>query len=176
MSFITNLTEVSIRYHPLHDTKPAILDSMLLIAGQLSLEDVRLAVEANQKVIEPELDDIISQCIRYCLEIYNALERERLWMALELLYRTRGLLMQLFTVTCGGIRTTHFFEAHASVDLQILLKQIVPAPTLKSATDALTNLIELLDNELDDFSHTQYHLRIPQRKILQQIKHHASYL
>lgn len=120
---LSNLLEFSIRYHPLLDTKPAILDTMILLAGTLSIEAIRDAGEINRNEYRANLDEIVNQCIRYALEIHNAVTRERFWMASELLYRSRVLLMQLFTVTHGGIRTIHFFETNADLKLQEQFKQ-----------------------------------------------------
>lgn len=170
---LSNLIEFSIRYHTLATTKPAILDTMQLLAGTLTLEAIREAGESNRRENTPDLSEIVNQCIRYTLELENAIARQRLWMALEFLYRTRTLLMQLFTATRHEIRPIHTFEAYAEPDLRAALAGILPRPEIPAIKDDLHVLIYLLETDLPAFSHGQYQLSIPQRKILQQIKHNA---
>lgn len=170
---LSNLMEFSIRYHTLATTKPAILDTMQLLAGPLTLDEIRLAGEANRHENTSDLTEIVNQCIRYTLELQNAIARQRLWMALEFLYRTRSLLIQLFAITHHDIRSIHSFEEHADLDLQAKLAKILPPFQIPAIKRALHVLIHLLETDLPAFSHGQYQLTIPQRKILQQIKHHS---
>lgn len=167
---LSNLVEFSIRYHPLHDTKPAILDSMVLLAGTISLDQVRAAGEANRIMHQPDLTRIVNQCIRYTVELYNAIQRQRPWMAYELLHRIRQLLMQLFTVTHEGERPLQFFESHASAELQMRLKALLPGTEMTSVERALDAVIHLLEHDLDLFNNGQYELTPQQRLILHQLR------
>lgn len=169
---LSNLIEFSIRYHALIDTKPAILDSMILLTGTLSIDQVQAAGNANRIVHQSDLTGIVNQCIRYTLELHNAVSRQHLWMSLELLYRIRFLLMQLFTITHDGIRPVQFFEANASRDLHKRLKRILPHPEMTSMKAALSEVLHLLEHDLDTFSRSQYQLTEQQRIILQCLNQH----
>lgn len=166
---LSNLVEFSIRYHALHATKPAILDSMMVLAGTLSLEQIRAAGEAN-RVPQPELTKIVDQCLRYTLEVHNALARQRLWLCLELLHRIRGLLMQLFAATQGAARPVQYFDAMAPPDLQARLKRFTPHPTLDAVQTAFAEIIQLVDHDLGAFGGSEYRLTAQQRIILDMLK------
>lgn len=166
---LSNLVEFSIRYHPLATTKPAILATMHLLTGDLSPDQIRVAGEANQKSARIDISVMISQCVRYCLEVRNAISRGKLWMALELLHRIRGLLMQIFTVTHGGERAIQFFEAQAGAELQERLMRMVPTAEPAAITAALDEAVHLLLHDLATLSDGQYPLSPEQRMILQAI-------
>jgi predicted nucleotidyltransferase len=167
---LSNLVEFSIRYHTLRTTKPAILNSMILLTGEISLEQIQSAGAANRVAHPPNLTKLVNQCIRYTLELQNTILRQRLWMTLELLHYIRLLLMELFTITHQGIRPVQFFEANANPDLQERLKRILPHTDLESVKSALGEVIHLLENELDIFTNGQYQLTPQQRQILQSLK------
>jgi predicted nucleotidyltransferase len=166
---LSNLVEFSIRYHALNDTKPAILDSMMLLTGKISLEQIQNAGEANRVVQPPNLTKLVNQCIRYTLELQNTILRQRLWMSLELLHYIHLLLMELFTITHQGIRPVQFFEANANPDLQERVKRILPHTDLESAKSALGEVIHILEHELDTFTNRQYQLTAQQRQILRRL-------
>ena len=122
---LSNLLEFSIRYHILSDTKPAILDSMRLLSGSLTLDDVQQGVNTKYISTPPLIEDRVNQCICYALELRNAILRERIWMSLEFLHRIRGLLMAL---SSQDQRHIHFFDAHANPELKAHLRSLVPQP------------------------------------------------
>lgn len=167
---LSNLLEFSIRYHRLADTKPAILDSMILLAGTLPIEQIHIAGNANRNTHQANLTGLVDQCIRYTLELYYAILRQRLWMALEFLNRIRALLMQAFAITHNGVRPLQFFEENASFKLQERLKQLSPLPEMTAIKEALGELMKLLENELDLFSDNLYQLTSDQHSILEAIK------
>lgn len=163
---LSNLLEFSIRYHVLTDTKPAILDSMRLLSGTVTLDEIREA--ANQDYVsEPkEMVEIVNQCIRYALQLHNAVMRRRLWMSLEMLQRIRGSLMSLYGNGHGADRPVQFFDAHASPELQELLAGLTPRAELSSVREALSNTLSLLEGHLGNFSRGNLELTEAQNRIL----------
>lgn len=163
---LSNLVEFSIRYHLLADTKPAILDSMRCLSGTLTLDQIRAA--ANQKYIsEPEeMITTVNQCIRYSLQLHNAIMRQRLWISLELLQRIRGLLISMYSNSHGADRPVNFFDTHASPESRRLLARLVVEAELESVREAFTNTLSLLKDHLDSFSNGQYKLTEAQSRIL----------
>jgi predicted nucleotidyltransferase len=168
---LSNLVEFSIRYHALEDTKPAILETMRVLSGTLSAAEIREAGDANRVVEEPNLRHIVNQCIRYALEVRNAIERERLWMALELLQRIRLHLMEMYTLTHGGVRAIQYFEGNADTNLQQRLKGISASPDLVAVQAALDAVLRVLADDLGAFSGGQYQLTEQQRIVLQQLRY-----
>ncbi len=163
---LSNLLKFSIRYHILSDPKPAILDYMRLLSGNLTLGDVRNGVNTKYHTTPPTIEDQVNQCFRYALELRNAILRERIWMSLEFLHRIRGILMALYSL---DQRHIHFFDAHATPELQVHLGTLVPLPNLDSIQEAYENTLSILTNHLDSFIDEDYHLTEAQNRILQQL-------
>jgi predicted nucleotidyltransferase len=167
---LSNLMEFSIRYHPLADTKPAILDSMILLAGTFSIDQIRTAGENRRHLTGPDLNRLVDQGVRYIVGLHKALQRERVWMALEVQHRIRSLIMQIFTVTHGGDRALQFFEQNADQKLQDKLKTTFPEPHITGLNQALYEMIALMEYDLSSFSGNQCRLNKQQQKILLTIK------
>lgn len=163
---LSDLTEFSIRYHPLHDTKPAILDSMRLLMGRIPLEAIRAAGEAKRVEEPPDFERWVSQGLRYTLEVYIAHQRGRVWMALELLHRVRDLLMQVYASTQGNDRPIKFMDAQPDPVLHDRLQRLCPAPTLPAIEAALHEAIALWASDLEPFGGGQVQLTTGQRAVL----------
>jgi predicted nucleotidyltransferase len=149
---LSNLLEFSIRYHHLAQTSPNIIDAMWLVTGTLPVEAVRTAGAANRIPSSTQDNTLLDECIRYALEIANSIERDNLWMAIELLHLVRGLLMQLFALSLGGIRPVPTFQQQADQDLQMRLAKLLPQWDRSSMQAALRELLNLLENELPRFT------------------------
>ena len=167
---LSNLVEFSIRYHILSDTKPAILDTMHLLSGSLSLDQIRAGVNYAYQAEPQELGDIVNAYLRYMLAVHNAIIRQNVWMAVEMLYRIRALLMLMYALDHEAERPLHFFDAHAPAELQALLSSLTPPPTLTAVADTLPIAISVLENNLAHFSKNPYHLTANQRQILDKLK------
>ena len=165
-----NLVEFSVRYHVLSDTKPAILGTMCSLSGALSLDEIRAAANHKYDAEPREMVDIIDECIRYILAVHHAIMRQRVWMAIELFYRIRASLMQLYATSHGAIRPIHFFDSHATAELHELLSTLSPLVNPKAIEDVFSTAILLLENHLDDFSDGLYQLTASQKHILDELK------
>jgi predicted nucleotidyltransferase len=165
-----NLVEFSIRYHVLGDTKPAILDTMCSLSGSLSLDEIRAAANYAYASEPKELVESVNEYLRYALGLHNAIRRQRLWMAFEMLHRLRSSLMMMVAFRYKAMRAIHFFDAQASPELQALLASLSPQANLISFEDSFRNAIFLLENHLDDFCGEGYSLIPGQQKILHELK------
>jgi len=163
---LSNLLEFSIRYHMLADTKPAILDSMRRLAGDVSLDEIRAAANEDYSTVRPENTEIINQCIRYTLELHHAILRGRVWMSLELLQRIRALLMSIYSGSHGADRPVHFFDAQATPQLQQLMISLAPQAEMEPIKAAFFNALLLLQDHLGSFSNGGYELTEAQRLVL----------
>jgi len=166
---LSSLLAFSIRYHVLANTKPAILETMRLLAGELTLDEIRSAANPTYLSAPQEMGETIDRCLRYALELHHAIQRQRLWMSLELLQRIRALLMAVYAAGHGTERPLQHFDAHAGPELQGQLAALVPSANLESVGKALSNTVSLLENHLDAFSGGNYPLTTAQRRVLQAI-------
>ena len=166
---LENLVEFSIRYHILSDTKPAILDTMSLVSGTLSLDEIRASANYDYVSEKEDTAVIVNAYIRYTLELHNAIMRQRVWMAMEMLHRIRGLLMLLFAMSHDEIRTIHFFDANATPQMQEILSSLSAQPSLESLKAAFCKAVVVIENHLDAFD-DQYQLTTSQKQIMTKLK------
>jgi predicted nucleotidyltransferase len=166
---LPSLNRFSIRYHPLATTNPNIVDSLQLLAGSLDLAAVQAAGRANQPAAEAPLEGRVDAIVRYMVEVDVALRRGRLWLAVELLHRIRGLLMEIYSHTRGGSRPLLDFDEKADAALQGQLGQTLPQYDLASLQAALAKLIHLLQHDLPVWSGGRLQLDPVQEAILQQV-------
>lgn len=164
-----NLVEFSIRYHILSDTKPAILDTISSLSGSLSLDEIRTAVNHDYDPEPRELVDIVNECIRYTLELHNAIMRQRVWMSIEMLHRIRASFMLIYAISHDGLRPIHHFDSHATPELHKLLSSLSPPANLKSVEEAFRTTISLLENQLDKFCGDTYQLTTSQLQIMHKL-------
>ena len=153
-----SLMELSIRYHPLSNTSPNIIESMLLIMGRIDRSIIEAAGLANQLVNNEPINRELDRCIRYALEVDSALHRGRLWAAIELLHYMRGNIMQLFTRSHRGERAYQFFEAEANKSMQVQLGNTLPRYDLKSAQESLAQFLGILTHNLESLTDGQVKL------------------
>jgi predicted nucleotidyltransferase len=153
-----SLMELSIRYHPLANTSPNILDSMLLLSGRIDRSLIELAGAANRTWNEEPLGRELDRCVRYALEVDNALQRGRLWSAMELLHSMRQSLMELFARSHHAKRAYQFFEKEADPKIQVRLGETLPRYDLTSAQAALSQFMNILTHDLGEITGGQVQL------------------
>ena len=165
-----SLIELSIRYHPLANTHPNIVDSVLLLLGKIDLNAIKTAGLANQKSeIEP-LSRELDRCVRYALEVDSALHRGYLWSAIELLHYMRRCMMALFAYSHGGQRPYQFFQKEADQEMQALLGGTLPQYDLKSAQESLIQFLVILTNDLDKLTNNKVQLTAAHSELLAAIR------
>jgi predicted nucleotidyltransferase len=171
-----SLLELSIRYHPLVNTSPNIVDSMLLLLGRIDLSAIKAAGLANRKLDNEPLSRELDRCIRYALEVDSALHRGYLWSAIELLHYMRHSIMELFTYSHQGQRPYQFFQKEADQKIQVRLGGTLPQYNLKTAQEALLQFMSILTNDLEQLTDGQVHLTKAHVELLNAIRSRQSEL
>jgi predicted nucleotidyltransferase len=167
---LESLLQLSVRYHPLASTKPAIVDSLRVLAGRLDAATIAAAAAANPSDPEPSPDHLLAACVRYAAVAQVYLQRASLWLAIEILHRMRSLLMDIFVRTHGGGRPLHRFPAIAPAGLQAQLGATLPQADPSSVRAALAALIDLLENDLAVISNGRLTLTAGQQTVLRQVR------
>jgi predicted nucleotidyltransferase len=167
---LQSLMELSVCYHPLHATKPEVVDSLMVLAGDLSVDTIRMAGRANQFMGVPSLSGGIDQYLRLAIGADVALQRRNFWRAVQCLQLMRGLLLSAFAVTHGGARPFYVFQAQADPMLQARVGATLPHYSLLSAQRALHILLDLLENDLAVLTNGQASLSDVHRTIIVQIR------
>jgi predicted nucleotidyltransferase len=171
-----SLLEMSIRYHPLSSTSPAIVESMLLLSGKIDRAAIEAAILANQERrcmqrLESEpLSRELDRCLRYALEVDNAIKRGYRWSAIELLHYGRKSMMELFTRSHHGQRPYQFFQQEAELPLQERLGRTLPQFDLQSARVCLAQFLDILADDLDTLTGGQVQLTHTQAELLSRIR------
>jgi len=146
---LSSLMGLSIRFHHLNTTKPAILDSMLVLSG--SIDAGTIQSEAVCRSTSRESSSIVlDRCIRYLVETSHEIQRERLWSALEGLHRARSLIMVLFAQHHGEPRSLRGFQDRAEPGLQSQLARTVPEATFSSVLTGIVGLLDFIESQLDN--------------------------
>lgn len=165
-----SLMELSIRYHPLVNTSPNIVDSMLLLLGRIDLPTIEAAGRANQKLEDEPLGRELDRCIRYALEVDSALHRKYLWSAIELLHYMRHSIMELFTDSHHGQRPYQFFQKEADRKMQARLGGTLPQYDFKTTQKALAQFMDILVNDLDSLTEGRVQLTTVHVELLTAIR------
>jgi hypothetical protein len=162
--------EFSIRYHPLATTSPNIIDGMRVVAGRIGPETIKAAGLSNRVSTQRSSDILLSQCIRWAVGTDVAIQRNCLWLAIELLHRMRTSLMLLFARARQAQRPLHFFETEADAGLQVLLGETLPSLDGRTIYKALMVMLDILENSLDRFDDAIVQLTDDQRQILSRLR------
>ena len=165
-----SLMQISVRYHTLATTKPAIVDSMKVLAGELETGGIAAAGLGNQMEDEAPLRLLLDQLLRYVAATDVAIRRQNLWLAIELLGRMRGLCLEIFTQVRGGERSFYFFAEAAGPQLQAKLGQALPRFDPVSIRQSLLTFIDILEQDSDALSAGQLSLRDSDRRLLAQVR------
>lgn len=167
---LASLLELSVRFHPLATTSPNIVDSLRLLWGHIAEDDIRAAGRANAPAQPEPLEVLRDRCLRSLLETDVALQRRRLWWAIEHLTVARDDVITLFAAARGAPRPLHSFEKDADPALQARLAATLPADTLASAQQALLRFLDLLERDFDTLSAGRVTLTDIDHDLLRQIR------
>ncbi len=167
---LESLLEFSIRYHPLRATHPNIVDTLMVLAGRLDAETIMAAGLANPRAARQSPDRLVDRAVRYAVEVDVAIKRKRFWMGVELLHRMRGLVMELYVESHGGVRALQFFDTNADAQLQAALRAALPAYDLASLQSALAQLLDFLENDFKQLTNSRVRLTMAQRQVLQSVR------
>lgn len=166
-----SLMEFSVRYHPLATTSPNIVESLLVLAGTIAPAAIQAAGQANRQASDRQQPEhILDMCVRYAVGVDTALQRGRIWAAIDLLHRMRDLLMELFARTRGHTRTYQAFQAEADSTLQSRLGATLPRYELISTRKSFGKLLNIIENDLGNLSDGRVQLSEYHRKVLDQIR------
>lgn len=182
---LASLLEFSIRYHPLATTSPNIVESLRLLWSRdegtetLTAGSICAAGRANRPPeltaaeTTAQLDTLVGECVRQALGAQTALTRRRFWFAVEALHSIRSLLMEVFTLTYGGERDLHTYQAQADAMLQEHLAHTLPAPPLEnfaSIQRALLAALDTLERDLPLYTANHRDLTAGERDVLRQLR------
>lgn len=167
---LESLMQLSIRYHPLSQTSPNIVDSMLVLAGSLGKAEIAAAGDANCRENTETLSRLLDRCVRYAVVANVEFQRRHFWAANEILHRMQTLLMDLYARTHGGFRGYQFFDRHAEERLQQKLGVALPVFKEESLRESLRRILDLIECEMISISGGLLDLTPAQKNILARVR------
>ena len=167
---LESLMQLSVRYHPLAQTNPNIVQSMKVLTGRLDHAAIAAAGEANRNIVQPPLSQLLDACLRYAAVAGVCLQREQVWSTVEVLHRMRGILMEIFARAHGGERAVQTFEAEADEISQARLGATLPKDDLISVRESLEKLLDMMENDLGHLAEGQVHLTGAQQAVLNRVR------
>jgi hypothetical protein len=167
---LASLMQLSVRYHPLHSTKPQIADSLQVIVGQIDAQTIKAAALTNGPLPHDTWDERMDHTMRRLVEVDVALQRRQLWHALPALHLLQEQVVRLFAIAHNGTRPYHTFHALADQHTQALLGATVPAYSLQSVQAAFTRLLDLIEHDLHHFTQSKMQLTDAHRAVLQRVR------
>lgn len=167
---LASLRELSVRYHPLATTKPAIIDGLIVLAGPLGAETIRAAGRANAEAAPPPLARLLDECVRLLLGVDTCLRRRQFWRAVQMLQLARGVLFQMFAQAHNHPRPFHAFQTLASPELQARLGETLPGHNLESAQEAFERMVTLVEHDLVELTAGQVMLTEEQREVIARMR------
>lgn len=166
---LADLSEFSIRYHPLADTSPNIVSALRVLTGRLTLAEIQAAGQANRRENTESAAQLINACLRYLLGIDISLRRGQRWLALDLLHRVRGMVMQLYALAHPELEARNAFN-HAPEALQQQVALTLPGYDLDSLRSAHAHMLDLFDRHWPLVSDGRFALDAAQNQILTTIR------
>lgn len=167
---LESLMMLSIRYHPLADTNDSIVDSMRVLSGSLDHDTIAAAGTANRHKEQVPLTMLLDKLIRYSAVTNVYYQRQFTWGVIEILHDMRGIIMQIFARTHGGVRAFHTFQARANPALQAQLAETLPGSTPESLYRAFTAMLNLIENHMTDVSAGSLILTPGQKTVINRVR------
>src|SRR5439155_2629984 len=96
---LASLMGFSIRYHPLQNTSPNIVESLVVLAGPLDQARVAAAGRKNQKPPPLSLAELVGACVRHAVTLDAKLYRRAFWLAYLVLHEAREGLLRLYAAS-----------------------------------------------------------------------------
>ena len=168
---LESLGHFSIRYHPLGATSPNILDSVRLLWGRVSLDEIREAGQRNQRAASAMPEIMLALAVRAMLYGHIALARSRPWMALDSLEEARGLLLELYAHVRSLPRPLPAFERDPDPTLRDALAPLAASLTPAAIRAALLGACDiLLGPDLERLTNGQAALTPGERHVLAAVR------
>jgi predicted nucleotidyltransferase len=167
---LPSLLELSVRFHPLADTSPNIVDSLVVIAGPLDDAAVRAAGLANRRPEARTAADHARSCLRQAVTLDGRLHRREFWLAYQMLYLMRLELLLAVARSRGATRPFHALSTDAGAELRERLAPTLPGEDLPSLQRAFVALLDLLEHHLPSLTAKQAGLDAPQLRLLRELR------
>lgn len=163
------LDRISIRFHTLQDTSPSILDSMHILCGKLTADDLKKSAVVKEKTVNYDL--LANKFLELATYVPVSLKRNKPINALFFINKMRQILIQIF-IYSRGIYREFDFEKEAPLKLKESLYKTYGGADQNAIKTALVTLLEIFGKEIQNISSEKLSLTDKQKIIISKIKNY----
>lgn len=162
-----SLDRISIRFHLLKDTHPAIVDSMRVLFGRLLREDIQKASVRKAKVIDFDL--LNNKFLELSLYVPISLKRNKLINALFFLNKMRQTLIQIY-IHSHDLPREFDFESSTSESLLHDLYDTYGVCQKEQIYEAFIKLLDIYERNAKEISAGKIQLSEKHLKLLRTVR------
>lgn len=163
---LETLDRISIRFHLLKDTHPAIVGSMRVLFGRLSREDIQKSSIRKEKVIDFNL--LNNKFLELSIYVPVSLRRNKLINALFFLNKMRQTLIQIY-IHSHNLSREFDFEESADTSLLHDLYYTYGVCQKDQIYEAFMKLLDIYEKNIEEISARKIRLSEKHRKILRKV-------
>lgn len=163
---LDTLDRISIRFHLLNDTHPAIVDSMRVLYGKLSRKDIQKASIKKEKIIDLNL--LNNKFLELSIYVPISLRRNKLINALFFLNKMRQTLIQIY-IHSHNLSREFDFEESADKTLLHDLYDTYGVCQKEQIYKAFIKLLDIYEKNIEEISVRKIQLSEKHRKILRKV-------
>jgi predicted nucleotidyltransferase len=165
---LESLDRISIRFHLLKDTNRSILDSMQILCGTLTKEEIIKSTIQKEKNTNPEL--LSNKFLELAIYVPVSIKRNNLMNAYFFVNKMRQIIIQIY-INSHGIKREFDFENNADIYLVNDLKKTYGNCTNQEIKQSFILLLNIFEQKIDKISAGKFVLTKNQLILLQKVKY-----
>jgi predicted nucleotidyltransferase len=164
---LDSLDRISIRFHTFEETKPAILDSMKVLYGNLSEFDIKKSILQEERKIDLVL--LNNKFLELAIYVPISLKRNNLMNAIFFLNKMRQTIIEIYNYT-HQINREFDFEQHIDISLKEKFYVTYPQCKKEEIEKAFIQLLDIYSSNIEKISVNKIKLTENQLMLLDNVK------
>lgn len=163
---LDTLDMISIRFHLLEDTHPAIIDSMKILYGTLTTEQIKSSQNLSYKK-EANYLLLNNKFLEHAIYVQISLKRNRLINVSFFLGRMRQIIIEIYTKARG--KREFDFEKIVDQEIKQEFMKTFPALNHKALDESFKKVMNLYQTSIEQISLGQIKLSGNEKLILEKV-------
>lgn len=164
---LDSLDRISIRFHMLKNTNSSILDTMQVLFGNLTKEDIQKSVVKKEENVNIEL--LGNKFLELAIYVPISIKRNKLMNAIFFINKMRQTIIQIYNSSYGVDREFDF-ESKADINLVSGLKNTYGNCTKERITKTFNSLLDIYKDKIGEISDNKLSLSNDHLMILQKVR------
>ncbi|MDO8609711.1 MAG: nucleotidyltransferase domain-containing protein [bacterium] len=161
-----SLDRMSIRFHTLEDTHPAITESMKILYGDITVEEIKNSQNIQLKK-ETNLQMLNNKFLEHVIYVQLSIKRNKLINASFFLNKMRQIIIEMYVKTRG--KREFDFEEIVDNKIKQKIASIYYLLNNQSMEIAYKKLIDLYENSIKEISSGKIILKNNEKLILEKV-------